>query len=153
MTVTVEAKTAQVYQVFIKATPERIWEAITKPEFSAQYFYGAQVETTGAVGSPFVYRSPDGTSLWGDETVLESDPPRRLVVTWRSLYDAGAREEPASRVTWEIEPREGGYSKLTLVHDQLERSPKTAQSVSGSGWMLVLSGLKTFLETGRPLAD
>jgi uncharacterized protein YndB with AHSA1/START domain len=144
--------TAQVYQVFVKATPEQIWDAITKPEFTAKYFYGAQVETTGEVGSPFRYHSPDRSTLWGDETVLESDPPRRLVVSWRSLYDPDLAAEAASRVTWEIEPGDEGVCLLTVVHDQLEGAPKTAASVAGPGWMRVLSGLKTLLETGEPLS-
>ncbi len=145
--------TAQIYQIFIKATPEAIWDAITKPEFSARYFYGSHVETTGEVGSPFRYHSPDGTSLWGDETVLESEPPRRLVVTWRSLYDPNLADEPASRVTWQIEPQDGGYSLLTVTHDQLVAAPKTAAGVAGVGWMMVLSGLKTVLETGSGLTE
>ncbi|MCV2395319.1 SRPBCC family protein [Actinotalea sp. M2MS4P-6] len=148
-----QASTAQVYQIFIKASPDAIWEAITKPEFSARYFYGSRVETTGEPGTPFRYHSPDGTSLWGDETVLESDPPRRLVVTWRSLYDPRLADEPASRVTWQIEPQDGGICLLTVVHDRLEDAPRTAENVSGPGWMLVLSGLKTILETGSGLRD
>lgn len=75
------------------------------------------------------------------------------MVTWRSLYDPELAGEPPSRITWEIEAQAGGFSKLTAVHDQLEGSPKTAASVSGAGWMMVLSGLKTLLETGRPLVD
>ena len=143
--------TTQVYQIFIKATPQAVWDAIVRPEFTARYFYGARVETSAEVGSPFRYHSPDGSALWGDETVLESDPPHRLVVTWRSLFDEESAVEPASRVTWRIEPQGEGVCLLTVVHDHLEASPKTAQSVSGTGWMFVLSGLKTLLETGRPL--
>jgi uncharacterized protein YndB with AHSA1/START domain len=71
---------------------------------------------------------------------------------WRSLYDPELAAEEESRVTWEIEPQEGGMSKLTVIHDQLEGAPKTAESVSGEGWMMVLSGLKTLLETGEELA-
>lgn len=147
-----EPTTAQIYQIFIKAAPEAIWDAITKPEFSPRYFYGSRVETTGEVGSPFRYHSPDGTCLWGDETVLESDPPHRLVVTWRSLYDPDLADEPPSRVTWQIDPQNGGYSLLTVTHDQLEAAPKTAAGVAGVGWMMVLSGMKTVLETGAGLA-
>lgn len=143
----------QVYRIFIKATPEATWAAITQPELSARYFHGSRIDTTGEVGSPFRYHSPDGASLWGDETVLESDPPRRLVVTWRSLYDPDLVDEPASRVTWEIEAQEGGYVLLTLTHDRLDDAPKTAANVAGAGWMLVLSGLKTVLETGAGLTD
>jgi uncharacterized protein YndB with AHSA1/START domain len=79
------------------------------------------------------------------------DPPRRLVHGWRSLYDPGMAAEPESRVTWEIDPVEGGVCRLTLTHDRLETAPLTAREVSGAGWMGVLSGLKTLLETGRPL--
>jgi uncharacterized protein YndB with AHSA1/START domain len=141
----------QVYQVFVRATPEQVWDAITKPEFTAKYFFGSRVKTSGKAGSPIQHYAPDGATLWGDESVLESDPPRRLVHSWRSLYDAELAAEPASRVTWEIEPMPGGVSKLTVIHDRLEGSPKTATSVAG-GWMFVLSGLKTLLETGEPLA-
>ncbi len=151
--IAVQPTTAQVYQIFIKATPEAIWDAITKPEFSARYFYGSRVETTGQTGSPFRYHSPDGTSLWGDETVLESDPPRRLVVTWRSLYDPTVADEPASRVSWQIEQQDGGYSLLTVTHDRLDAAPKTAAGVTGVGWMMILSGMKTLLETGTNLTD
>ena len=139
--------TAQVYNVFIKATPEQIWEAITKPEFTAKYFYASRVELVN--GRRRAY-SPDG-DLWGDEAILEEDPPRRLVHGWRALYDPELAEEATSRVTWEIEGQEGGVSRLTVTHDQLENAPKTAESVAG-GWMYVLSGLKTLLETGKPLA-
>jgi len=85
-----------------------------------------------------------------DGEILESDPPRLLRHSWRALYDAEQAEEPHSRVTWEIEPQEGGVTKLTVTHDQLEASPKTAEGVAG-GWMYILSGLKTLLETGEPL--
>ena len=82
--------------------------------------------------------------------MLEADPPRKLVHGWVSGTTRLAAEEP-SRVTWEIEPQDGGITKLTVVHDQLEGAPKTAESVAG-GWMYVLCGLKTLLETGEPLA-
>ncbi len=147
MTTTVEAPPTQVYQVFIKATPEQIWEAITTPEFTARYFHGARISVADGR-----YRSlgPDD-SVWGDESVIEADPPRRLVHGWRSLYDPEMGAEPTSRVRWEIEPAEHGVCQLTVIHDQLEHSPKTAASVFGHGWMFVLSGLKTLLETGEPL--
>ena len=138
----------QVYQVFIKASPEAIWEAITRPEFTVRYFHGARIEVSEAH-----YRStgPNG-EVWGDAETQEFDPPRRLVHGWRSLYDPELAAEEESRVTWEIEPQEGGVCKLTVVHDHLERSPLTAEGVSGEGWMMVLSGLKTLLETGEELA-
>ena len=140
--------TVQVYQLFIKATPEQVWEAIVDPELTSKYFYGSRITVTpeGRVST-----SPDGSESWGDSEVLEWDPPHKLVHGWRSAYDPELANEATSRVTWEIEPQDGGLTKLTLVHDQLEGAPKTAESVAG-GWMLVLSGLKTLLETGEPLA-
>jgi uncharacterized protein YndB with AHSA1/START domain len=146
---TIAAQTTQVYQVFIKATPEAIWDAITKPEFTARYFYGARIENTAERHRAL---SPDG-DVWGDSPTFEYAPPRRLVHEWQSLYDPELAAEEASRVSWEIEPQDGGYCKLTVVHDRLDASPKTAESVSGAGWMMVLSGLKTLLETGEPLTS
>jgi uncharacterized protein YndB with AHSA1/START domain len=146
---TLTAQATQVYQVFIRATPEAIWEAITRPEFTARYFHGARIAVTPEHYDSF---SPDG-EVWGDEDVFEFDPPRRLVHGWRSLYNPELAVEEPSRVTWEIEPQDGGLCLLTVTHDQLEGAPKTAASVHGPGWTLVLSGLKTLLETGQPLVD
>jgi uncharacterized protein YndB with AHSA1/START domain len=145
------APPSQIYQVFIRATPQLIWDAITKPEFTAKYFYGARVSTTAEAGTPIKHFAPDGTTLWGDNEVLEADPPTRLVHSWRSLYNPELAAEPASRVTWQIEELPGGVVKLTVVHDALESSPRTAASVAG-GWMFIISGLKTLVETGEPLA-
>ena len=147
------AKPTQVYQVFIKASPERIWEAITDPDFTTRYFHGSRVELRLVAGSEYRGWSPDRSELYVDGEVLEVDPPRRLVHTWRALYDPELAAEEPSRVTWEIDEREGGMSLLTVVHDRLEGAPKTARNVSGEGWMHVLSGLKTLLETGQPLVD
>jgi uncharacterized protein YndB with AHSA1/START domain len=143
---TITAQTTQVYQVFIRATPEAIWDAITKPEFTRKYFHGATVDVT-----PEERRSYAGSELRSVQEVLDFDPPRRLVHGWRSYYDPELAAEEPSRVTWEIERQEGDYSLLTVTHDRLEASPKTAENVSGTGWMWVLSGLKTLLETGEPL--
>jgi uncharacterized protein YndB with AHSA1/START domain len=143
---TITSQTTQVYNVYILATPEQIWDAITKPEFTERYFHGVRVEVRD--GRRF---SAVGDTKW-DEEVLEEDPPRRLVHRWISSYDEEMAAEEPSRVTWEIEPQEGGTTLLTVVHDRLEGAPKTAESVSGTGWMFVLSGLKTLLETGKPLA-
>ena len=142
---TMTAQTTQVYNVFIRATPEQIWDAITKSEFTQQYFFGARIEVRD--GRRF---AAIGEAEW-DEEVFEADPPRKLVHGWVSAYDSELAAEDSSRVTWEIEPHDGGFSKLTVVHDQLEGAPKTAESVAG-GWMFVLSGLKTLLETGKPLS-
>lgn len=145
------APAKQTYHVFIRATPQQIWDAITQPELSSEYLYGALVETTGEIGSPFRYYSPDRSALWGDETVLDANPPYRLVVSYRALYDADLATERPSRVAWQIEPDQHRVCLLTVVHDQLEHAPSTAARVAGTGWMRVLSGLKTALETGEGL--
>jgi uncharacterized protein YndB with AHSA1/START domain len=148
---TVTAQTTQVYRLFIRATPEAIWEAITRPEFTAKYFYGARIEVTRDRRRTY---SPDGGDDWGEGAVLEYDPPRRLVHEWRSRWNPELAAEEPSRVTWEIEQQEeGGVALLTVTHDRLEGAPKTAASVAGPGWMMVLSGLKTLLETGEPLTS
>ena len=135
----------QVHRIFIKAAPEAIWEAITKPEFTRRYFFGSSIDTTTQPGSPCVYRSTDAPLVDGE--VLESDPNHRFVITWRSLYHPPSVDEPASRVTWLIEPQEGGHCCLTVIHDRLDSSPNTAKNV-GAAWRIVLSGQKTVVETG-----
>jgi uncharacterized protein YndB with AHSA1/START domain len=144
---TATATATQVYQLFIRATPEQVWDAITNGDLTTQYFYASRVEMGD--GRRRAY-GPNG-ELWGDSAILEEDPPRKLVHEWQGLYDPELADEETSRVTWEVEPQDGGVTRLTLVHDRLEGAPKTAASVAG-GWMFVLSGLKTLLETGRPLA-
>jgi len=148
-TATDPATSTQVYQLYINATQEQVWDAITNPMIVAKFFHGARVESTYEVGSKMTSRSPDGTQTWGENTVLECDPPRRLVHSWRSLYDPELASEPESRVTWEIEAQPGGFAKLTLIHDRLDRSPNTAASVRG--WSYILSNLKTVVETGEAL--
>jgi uncharacterized protein YndB with AHSA1/START domain len=148
VTTTTAVATTQVYRVFIKATPEEIWEAITNPDFTEKYFYGVRIDTKPELRVTHAY---DGSDTHGEDPVFEWDPPRRLVHGWRSKWNAELSAEESSRVTWEIERGEEGVSLLTVVHDQLEGAPKTAASVAGPGWMRVLSGLKTLLETGEPL--
>jgi len=148
MTTTV-GTTDQVYELFIKATPEQVWEAIIKPEFTLKYFHGVRIEVTP---ERRISANADASEIWDENAVLEWDPPHRLSHEWHSFYDPELAAEEKSRVTWEIESQDGGFSKLTVIHDRLENSPKTAASVSGAGWMMVLSGLKSVLETGEGLA-
>src|SRR5438132_1544559 len=109
--------------------------------------------TAGSTSTPRVRRPhwPTSRNDWRTNNDHRA-APRRLVHEWRSLYDPELAQEEPSQVTWEIEPQDGGYCKLTLVHDKLGGAPKTAASVSGAGWMFVLSGLKTLVETGEPLS-
>jgi uncharacterized protein YndB with AHSA1/START domain len=148
---TMTAQATQVYSVFVRTTPEQLWDAITKPEFTSKYFYGSVIESTWEQGAPYTGWASDRSQQYVDGEVIEASPPRKLVTTWRALYDPDTAAEPYSRVTWEIEPAGEGVTKLTVIHDELEASPKTAENVAG-GWSYVLSGLKTLLETGEPLA-
>jgi uncharacterized protein YndB with AHSA1/START domain len=151
MEATTAARTTQIYQVFIKATPERIWDAITKADETTQYFHGCRIEAELKPGGKFFYHSPDGKELWGDGRVLEVDPPKRLVTTWHALWSPEFTKEKPSRVIWEIVPKPGGMCMVRLTHDQLEGAPLTAVHVADEGWMFVLSGFKTWIETGKPM--
>ena len=133
-----------VYEVYIAASPEQVWRALTESEFTKQYYYGNTVESDWQPGSPMVYRNPDGT-VSIECTVIEAEPPRRLVHTF---FFPGTDESP-SRCTWSIEPR-GSASLLVLTHDEFDGETSTFRSVA-HGWVPVLSSLKTLLETGKPL--
>ena len=146
---TTMTEVTKVFRVYIRATPDEVWKAITDPDFTERYYYGTRVESSLAAGDAFVYRYADGSGVALDGEVLESDPPRRLVQTFRALWTDEAAAEPPSRVTWEIELDDNGLTQLTVTHDRLDRSPHTAEIISG--WFFILSGLKTLLETGKPM--
>lgn len=135
-----------VYEVYIRTTPEALWRAITDPDFTRKYFYGTAVSSEFEVGSPIRYLDEGEPMLDGE--ILEIDPQRRLVTTFMMLHDEEAKRDKPSRVTWTIEPR-GDVCKLTLVH-AFESETRTYH-LTGPGWNPVLSGLKTLLETGKPL--
>jgi uncharacterized protein YndB with AHSA1/START domain/DNA-binding transcriptional ArsR family regulator len=130
-----------VFEVYIRATPDRIWRAITDPQETPRYFFETTVESTFTVGEEIVHRSPDGSeALRG---VL-------LVTTWTSPPSPDTVEHP-TKVSWELEPTEdGGATKLTVVHSELDPASALYQRVH-RGWSIVLSGLKTWIETGEPL--
>ncbi len=142
-----ERQMEKVYEIFIKTTPERLWEAIVDPEIRAKYNFGAAVNSEWKVGSPISVDVAKHEVHLGEGEVLEIDPPRRLVHTMAALWDDEVRAEGFSRVTWEIE-QVGDSCQLTLTHDQL-REGASAQLFGG--WPMVLSGLKTWLETGELL--
>ena len=137
-----------VYEVYIRTTPEHLWQAITDPAFTRRYFYGTSVESDWKPGSAVIHRGEDGkVNLEGK--VLAIEPGRKLVTTFLSVHDPEAKKDRPSRVTWEIAAL-GDVCKLTLTHDDFDGETKTYQMV-GSGWNPVLSGLKTLIETGSPL--
>ena len=135
-------------QIHIRTTPERLWEAITRSSDTRHYFYGTLVDSTWRAGAPLVYRNEDG-SLAAEGVVIEADPPRKLVHTFSALWDAAVTPDPAHRVTWTIEPV-GALCRLTVEQQGFERESATFKSVQG-GLGMILDGLKTLLETGRPL--
>jgi uncharacterized protein YndB with AHSA1/START domain len=137
-----------VYQLFIRATAEQVWQAITDPEFTRQYFHGTSFTSTLQVGAPMRYVHDQLDAADGVIEVCE--PPNRLVYTWRTLHDAAASEEPPSRVEWRVDPAGEGLTRLRVQHGDLARSPRTWGLVA-DGWVWILDGLKTLLETGASL--
>ena len=137
MTTTVAAPpTTQVYRVYIKATPEAIWDAITKPEWTERYGYGGRGEYELRPGGAYRGHSSEGMRAHGapelavDGEVIEADPPRKLVQTWRMLMDDRMVVEGFTRLTYEIEPRKEGVTRLTVVHE-LEGAPTLQLLMSG----------------------
>lgn len=138
---------AFVYVTYIKTTPEKLWEALTRPEFTRLYWGGVSVESGWSKGSPWRLVFADGT-VADTGQVLEIDPPSRLVVEWRHEFMPELKAEGPSRATFEIEPAEG-VVKLTVTHEIDRDGSKFIQAVS-NGWPGILSNLKTLLETGAP---
>ena len=134
----------KVFEIYIRTTPEQLWDAITDPETRAKYHFGSRVESDWAPGSGYalVHEGVPGSLVEGEN--LEVDPPWRLVQTMRARWGPEAEAEGTSRVTWEIEQVEDSC-RLRLTHDQLRDG--ASEELYG-GWPMVLSGLKTWLETG-----
>jgi uncharacterized protein YndB with AHSA1/START domain len=137
----------KVFEIYIKTTPERLWEAITDPEIRSKYNFGVGVTSDWTPGSHFQMGSANADGLLGEGENLEVDPPRRLVQSARMLWSDDAKSEGTSRITWEIEPI-GDSCRLTITHDQLREG---ASAELYGGWMMILSGLKTWLESGELL--
>jgi len=143
-----EARTMErVFEIYIKTTPERLWAAITDPEQRRIYHFGVGIETDWTVGSHYEAHSSSVPDLLWEGENLEVDPPRRLVQSFRALWSEEVRSMGFSRVTWDIEPI-GDSCRLLVTHDEL---PEDADPQLYGGWPMVLSGLKTFLETGEAL--
>jgi uncharacterized protein YndB with AHSA1/START domain len=137
----------KVFEIYIKTTPERLWEAITDPELRAKYNFGVGVSSDWTPGSSYESVHPAaGIKIAAGEN-LEVEPPRRLVQSFNALWSEDVQAQGTSRVTWEIEPV-GDSCQLTVTHDQL---PESANPELYGGWPMILSGLKTLLETGEEL--
>jgi uncharacterized protein YndB with AHSA1/START domain len=158
--------TTQIYRVYIKAKPEAVWDAITKPEWTEKYGYGGQADYDLRPGGHYrgiaseEMRAMGAPEVAVDGEVIEVDPPYRLVQTWRMAMDPEMAAEGFTRVTYEIEDTKGGSTRLTVTHD-LEGAPRLAALVAGEledtgaggGWSWVLSDLKSLLETGKGLGE
>jgi len=142
-----ETTMEKVFEIYIRTTPERLWQAITSNDMRSQYSFGAVISSEFTPGSRFEMRAPDGSGLLGEGENLEVEPPRRLVQTMVPLWSAEIRREGPSRITWEIEPR-GEVCRLTVTHDQIREGAN--EEVYG-GWPMLLSSLKSLLETGEAI--
>ena len=142
-----ESPMEKVFEIYIKTTPERLWEAITDPEIRAKYNFGAGCHSDWTPGARLEMGAEKAGGLLGEGEVLEVDPPRRLVHTMIAFFSEEAKAEGTSRVTWDIEPV-GDSCRLTLTHDQMREG---ANNQIYGGWPMILSGLKTWLETGELL--
>ncbi len=141
------SKPSFVYVIYIAAPPEKVWQALTDPALTEQYWFGFRVTADGKVGDKMTAVSPAGKEVHRDP-ILESDPPHRLSYAWQPLYKEMGGERP-SRVTFELAPFKE-QTKLTIVHDEFDEGSKIFGLIS-KGWPAVLSSMKSFLETGRGL--
>ena len=158
------SNTTQVYRIFIKATPQAIWDAITKPEWTQRFGYGLRDEYELRPGGKYRGHANQGMIEMGmggvivDGEVIEADPPHRLVMTWRMAIDPTLAQEGWTRLTYEIVEGRGGVSRLSVIHDLAGR-PGHAAMVEGDqqgpgangGWLWILSDLKTLLESGAQM--
>jgi uncharacterized protein YndB with AHSA1/START domain/DNA-binding transcriptional ArsR family regulator len=142
-----EEQMEKVFEIYIKTTPERLWDAITDSEIRSKYQFGARVDSDWTPGSRFAMSAMDGAVALGEGENLEVDPPRKLVQSMVALWGEDVKAEGTSRITWEIEPV-GDSCRLTVTHDQLREG---ANDQLYGGWPMILSGLKTWLETGELL--
>ena len=142
-----EESMEKVFEIYIRTTPERLWQAITDPEIRSKYNFGARIVSDWTPGSRYKMSAPKANGLLGEGEILEVDPPRRLVQTMVALGSDDVKREGTSRITWEIEPI-GDSCRLIVTHDQLRDG---ANDQLYGGWPMILSGLKTWLESGQLL--
>ncbi len=140
-----------VYVTYIASTPQQVWEALTSSEFTTRYFFGGSVESEWTKGSPWLLRRPDGiVNVTGE--VRESDPPRKLVVSWNVQEPAEFKNLPEAIISYEIEAVGEGVVRLTMTEAHPTPIPAYLLEGGRKGWPMILSGLKSLLETGKPLA-
>jgi uncharacterized protein YndB with AHSA1/START domain len=141
------ATTERIYEIYIRTSPDRLWEAITSETERARFNFGNTIRSDWTVGSTVVLGNPKAPGPLGDGEILEIDPPRKLVQTMRALWSDDVKAIGFTRVTWEIEQVQDSCH-LTVTHDQL---PDGCNPEIYGGWPMILSGLKTWIETGDVL--
>jgi len=139
-----------VYVTYIRTTPQKLWDALTKPEFQKQYWFGMHQESGWKAGSAWAMKFPDGRTADAGE-ILESNPPKRLVIKWRNEFRPELKEEGFSRCVYDL-VRDGDVMMLTVTHTIERDGAKLIEAVSG-GWPKVLASLKSLLETGKPMPE
>lgn len=145
---------AHVYEIYIRAPRQRVWDALTAEADTINYFHGTRFESTFEAGAPFVNRIVAADRPAADGTVEVFDPPHRFVYTWHVLYDAALEAEPPGRVEWILTPAadDDSVTRVTVRHGDLGLSPLTWERVR-LGWVGIIDGLKTWLETGEPMGE
>lgn len=143
-------RSSYVYVTFIRTTPEKLWEALTDPKFTVKYWLGTAVDSQWTQGSAWKLTYPDGTITDTGE-IIEIDPPKRMVIRWQNEFRPELKAEGPSRCTMVLEPQ-GKAVKLTITHEIERPDSKLINAVSG-GWPLVLSNLKSLLETGEAVVS
>ena len=144
-----DTRPAQVYSVFIRAPQAKVWDAITRPEFTHRYMYDSEPHSTFKPGARLLWKEHGTGHELVDGEVIEFDKPNRFVFSWIVKYDPELAKEAASRVTYELSEKDG-LTKVTVIHDDFQSGSKVYDNVAG-GWPYILSGLKTLLETGSPM--
>jgi uncharacterized protein YndB with AHSA1/START domain len=157
--------TTQIHEIYIRATPDMIWDAVTSPEWTAKYGYRTQADYDLKRGGQYRVRANEQMRAMGlpeviiDGEVIEASAPRKLVHTLRFLFSDANKAEGFTRITWEIEPTTAGFCRLTVIHE-LEGAPIMAAATSskvdgegGGGWAWIISDLKSLLETGKSLSS
>ena len=138
------------YEIYIGASPAKVWRALADGDMTQHYAFGTRFRGDLAKGAPYVFLGPESSTAVDGE-ILDVLPQKRLVLSWSAHWDAAVDQDPPSRVTYELEPTGPATTRLRLTHDRFNKETATYTS-SVNSWPLMLSSLKTLLESGKPLS-
>ena len=139
-----------VYSIYIETTLDRLWDSLTKPDLTCQYWYGRRIDSDWKIGSPVTFWLDYNQDIDMSGQVLEYKPLHRLVFSWNIQMNTGSKKDSSSRVSFDLESL-GPVVKCTVIHDELKIGEKVPAGVS-EGWPIIMCSLKSFLETGKPLS-